>query len=283
MIGATFNQIVLSNQYTNEYVLWDEVIDPTASGLNLNGSARAALVTVTGVLDPTNSTDPGINQVDTGVAYIINGVSLVGDSDDPTEANVRSGIVYDNASKTGTLAVPTPAQVKNGVATDDTTGTLVSTDPGIANVLLDTAYTIESVAKVGTLELVVNTISGPTVKESSALTAAGDLFNISIGDSLVIAMTAKNEDGTTINLTGAEFETKFRVGSVIASFDNAKHAILDQSSLTGQFTLTINATDTQRLTPGLGKDIVTKITQGSSIIHYRADRILNVFSSDPIN
>lgn len=77
-LGVGHSSQIIGLYKLNEYVLWDAVIDPTSGGLNLNGSARSAFVTVTGTLDPTNSTDPGIANVRTATSYIINGVSFTG-------------------------------------------------------------------------------------------------------------------------------------------------------------------------------------------------------------
>lgn len=159
LLGAGHNSIQFGDYYTNEFIIWDSTIDPTSGGLNLNGASRSAFVAITGVLDPTNSTDPGIHEVATGVSYIINGVSLVGDSDEPSPADVRLGTVYDNSSKVGTLAVPAASNVKLGVAVDAGTGTLESTDPGESNVADGVDYVIESVAKTGTRGVVTNILS----------------------------------------------------------------------------------------------------------------------------
>jgi len=56
----------------------------------------------------------------------------------------------------GTCTVPAKGNVKKDVAVDDGVGTLESTDPGIGNVVKNVAYKIESVAKVGTLDVTAN-------------------------------------------------------------------------------------------------------------------------------
>ena len=103
--------------------------------------------------------------------------------DVPTAANVRSGTVYDNTLKTGTLAVPSVGNVLIGVSVDNTVGTYTGpstanvktgitygaslgstgtydgsdrwTDPGESNVRSGTAYKANSVSnnKTGTLSV----------------------------------------------------------------------------------------------------------------------------------
>lgn len=45
---------------SNEFILWDDVIDPTSGGLNLNGASRSAFVTVSGTLDPPTAPTPAV-------------------------------------------------------------------------------------------------------------------------------------------------------------------------------------------------------------------------------
>jgi len=52
--------------------------------------------------------------------------------------------------------VPAKGNVKKDVVVDDGVGTLESTDPGIGSVVKNVAYKIESVAKVGTLDVTAN-------------------------------------------------------------------------------------------------------------------------------
>lgn len=81
-----------------EFVIWDEIIDPTASGLNLSGSGRTSFVTST-AFDGT-STNPGISNVRLATNYTITGTKY-----------------------TGTLVVPALSDTKIGVAGDGGTGT----------------------------------------------------------------------------------------------------------------------------------------------------------------
>jgi hypothetical protein len=109
----------------NEFVIWDDIIDPTGTGLNLNGQSRSAFVSCS-VLDGSLYSDPGIANVRSGTAYTIAGSALTGTAAIPAAADVRSGTAVD--AGTGTLAVPTAAQTKHGVAVDGSTGTYRGAD-----------------------------------------------------------------------------------------------------------------------------------------------------------
>jgi hypothetical protein len=187
--GYTYNQVLQSAQKINEYVLWDSVIDPTSGGLNLNGSTRASFVTITGTLDPTNSTDPGIHEVSTGTAYIINGVSLTGDSDEPAQSDVRSGVQYDNNTKTGTLVTPALSNVKTGVAGDGGTGTYDGsdrwTDVGIANVRSGSAYKANSTSNnrtgIAAIPTAANVRSGTSTDATTGTLAVPAASDVRLG------------------------------------------------------------------------------------------------------
>jgi len=97
----------------NEFVIWDEIIDPTPSGLNLIGSARSEFITTT-AFDGANYTDPTVGKVSDDTSYIFAGNTLtgtVGASVDPGVVNVRENIEYkiDGSTLTGILTTPTPA------------------------------------------------------------------------------------------------------------------------------------------------------------------------------
>lgn len=156
-----------SGTYVNEFVIWNGVINPASvlldSGLGaLSGNTRTSPVTCS-VFDGSVYTDPGIAQVTNGTAYTFAGVAKTGTftcptSTDPGQNNVLNGVGYiiSGVSKTGTVVLPGVGVVQSGVAfgaNSGLTGTLLSTDPGIANVLNGVSYQINSVAKVGNVVL----------------------------------------------------------------------------------------------------------------------------------
>lgn len=160
----------------NEFVLWDDVIDPTSGGLNLNGASRSSFVSTSGLtLDPNSSTDPGVANVRSGTGYSISGVSKTGTAAIPTAANVRSGTAVD--ATTGTLAVPSAANVRFGTAVDNTTGTCRV--PSAADVRSGTNVD----ATTGTLAVpsAANVRSGTSVDNTTGTLTVPSLANTKIG------------------------------------------------------------------------------------------------------
>lgn len=96
--------LTLSSMGIDEFVIWDEVINPASVGLvsgtgALNGASRTSLVDVA-ALDRSVNTDPGTANVKTGTGYTFQGASQTGTYDgsdrwtDPGESNVKLGIQY---------------------------------------------------------------------------------------------------------------------------------------------------------------------------------------------
>jgi hypothetical protein len=140
------------------------------AGASLNGTCAvpSAANVKTGVAtDNTTGTytgsdrwsDPGFNHVETGVQYLANGVQQTGVMDEPNPANVRAGIVYDNNTKTGTLAVPAVNQVLAGIAVDNTTGTRDDAQP--SDVSAGVVYA--GGTKTGTKQTVTNLVTRATL------------------------------------------------------------------------------------------------------------------------
>jgi hypothetical protein len=328
--GYTYNQVLQSAQKINEYVLWDSVIDPTSGGLNLNGSTRASFVTITGTLDPTNSTDPGIHEVSTGTAYIINGVSLTGDSDEPAQSDVRFGVQYDNNTKTGALVTPALSDVKTGVAGDGGTGTYDGsdrwTDVGIANVRSGSVYKANSVtnnrtgtaaiptaanvrsgtatdattgtlvvptaanvrlgvavdATVGTLYQNVSVVS-ELIGQAPPSTAA-QILEITQGDTAQLDLKAVIDDALDpMDLTGATFETYIKnTDNSLTTIPNSQHtANADQVTYRGRFLCSILATQSVNFKLGKGREVVTKVTQGSEVKYLHGLKLLTVLQATP--
>lgn len=151
-LGYEPNFLGTSAFYTNECVIWDEVIDPTVSPY----AGRTDFISTTSI--------EGYSYSDPGVANVRNATSYT----------------YAGTSQTGTLVVPSLANTKIGVAGDGGTGTYDGsdrhTDPGQANVATGIQYKSNSTTnnRTGTLDSVSTitsnqTISGPT--RSATLTA----------------------------------------------------------------------------------------------------------------
>lgn len=118
-----------SNFSLEEFVLWNEIIDPTSVALvggtgSLNGASRTAFVDVAS-LNGSSYTDPGIANVKTGTSYTYNGTSLTGTytgSDrwtDPGVANVIEGVAYKADSttnnRTGTYHEAQTSEVQQSI------------------------------------------------------------------------------------------------------------------------------------------------------------------------
>lgn len=111
-----------------EFVIWDEVIDPSSVTLSsgsgaLNGASRTSWVSVEN-RDGGSYTDPGIANVLSGTVYTFEGNTLTGiyavpDYSDPGVANVRLGTEYIFNSNTLTGALDVPAVASGQADTID--------------------------------------------------------------------------------------------------------------------------------------------------------------------
>lgn len=110
------------------------------------------------------------------------------------------------------------------------------------------------------------------------------MITISQGDTVTLQLTAANGDGVEVDLTGATFTTQIRSpNGVLLTIPNADHtADPDQVANTGEFTISLTSAQTKALELGRDKEIVTKIVQGGSTIHYHAENILTVLNNFPV-
>lgn len=143
-ISFGMNSVFNSNDiYLNEFALIEGDIDVASIELTtgngaLNGSSRSAYLNIDSY---------------SGISW-------------PTVGKTRNDQTWNEyaVAKTGTLVLPSAGNVKSGTAYGDagtgSTGTLVSTDPGVSNVKTGVGYTIESSAKVGTHVEAVSTDPG---------------------------------------------------------------------------------------------------------------------------
>lgn len=146
----------------NEYVVWDEAVNPASFG------ARTDFIPDT-PLDGGNTTDPGESNVLSAVTYYVRGVLKTGTYDptarftDVDEDSVLDGVTWKfnslTANRTGTYVEAAPGVVKTGTAFGPAsayTGTLTCTNPGESNVNAGTSYTIYDVLYTGTRQTVTN-------------------------------------------------------------------------------------------------------------------------------
>jgi hypothetical protein len=109
------------------------------------------------------------------------------------------------------------------------------------------------------------------------------MIKITQGDTALLTFTAKNGEGVAVDLTGAVFSTEV-VGkdNEIVNIPNASHTVdPDQVTNTGKFVVSLTAAETAAFSAEDGKEIVTEITQGGSVINYRAANILTVYPKQP--
>lgn len=133
--------------------------DPGIANVKIGTAYQFKSVAKTGLYDGSDRwSDPGIANVRSATAYKANSTTSnrTGSAAIPAAADVRLGTAVDATA--GLLNLPAQSDVKSGVTYDNGTKTGsfaggISTDPGIANVRAGTAYQINSVDKTGTLDL----------------------------------------------------------------------------------------------------------------------------------
>lgn len=110
---------------------------------------------------------------------------------------------------------------------------------------------------------------------------AADLV-VTQGDTITFQLVAMGDDDSYHDLTGASFVTTLKgVGGAIVSISDSAHTeAANQVTDPGEFTLSLTAAQTALLQPGKGKEILTKVTQGGNIRHFRAS-ILTVLPAVP--
>lgn len=106
------------------------------------------------------------------------------------------------------------------------------------------------------------------------LALADDLV-ITQGDTVTFQLTAFDDDDTEHDLTGASFTTtlKGQGGALVTVADSAHTEDPDQATNPGEFTMSLTAAQTLALSTGTGKEILTKVTQGSNIRYYRSSSL----------
>lgn len=164
-LGGSDTRLTTSDIKLNEFVIWNEYINPASVALenttsaSLNGSSRTSFVQVS-AFDAQSSTNPGAANVLSGTSYVISGVTYTGSYSagtytDPGVGNVLSGTsyVFNSSTLTGTYSPATYS------------------DPGIANVRSGTNYIYSNSTLTGTLT-VPNAVDGtssviniPNIKE----------------------------------------------------------------------------------------------------------------------
>lgn len=114
------------------------------------------------------------------------------------------------------------------------------------------------------------------------LPARAEELVVTQGDTVTFQLVAMDDDDTEHDLSGATFTSYFKgiAGALVTVSDSAHTEAADQTADPGEFTLTLTAAQTAALAPGKNKEILTKVTQGGNIRHFRSS-ILTVLPAVP--
>jgi hypothetical protein len=215
-------------------------------------------------------TDPGISNVLSGVPYNADGVGKVGTyssaSSDPGVANVKTGTNYtiNGAFKTGTYD-----------------GSDRWSDPGPTNVAAGIAYRANNIDRIGTRGTVINSMAQASLLAQSPFGIQTQQLSITQGDAVVFNFMASTGSGG-FDLTGAVFESYFEgVNGKIIIGDSQHLKDPDQIGNKGKFTLQLLDSDSANLKTGWNMEVITKVTQGSTVEYFHGRGILQVLSPIP--
>lgn len=104
------------------------------------------------------------------------------------------------------------------------------------------------------------------------------------GDTISIGLTAIDEEGNPVDLTGAMLLTQISGinGTGAIPFLNGQHTIdPDQVNNRGQFALALSQANTQACGEGPSKQILTMSTIASAVTFFRGTNILTVYPPVP--
>lgn len=104
-------------------------------------------------------------------------------------------------------------------------------------------------------------------------------ITITRNDAVTLTITA-NKDAAGHDLTGATLETRLpgaKVGEVIVIGDDA-HTLGNQNTNPGRFSVALTAAESARLRIGDNLPIITRATQGASVVHFHGAQTLRVLS-----
>jgi uncharacterized protein YfaS (alpha-2-macroglobulin family) len=109
-------------------------------------------------------------------------------------------------------------------------------------------------------------------------------FEFTQGDDITLALTATDDQGNPINITGATFATQIlgANGSGPVTFPNSQHTIVNAAL--GQFTLTLGNGGADTTSCGLGhhKQIITALTISGLVTTCRGNNLLTVYPPVPV-
>lgn len=200
----------VTRQLCNEFVVWDEIIDPTnitlehattgvtSTGQTLNGASRTGWVDVAASVADT---DPGVANVVSGTSYVFGGSTLTGTYNPPTSVdpgigNVLSGTGYtiNDVSLTGSYNPPVwtslPAgDIRNGVEQIQAGLTQTGSFAGEVWSTITAAQIQSGVSQIQNSVTVTGTLVVPTTGNGAAGTIDLNQLKTTIKDILDTANT----------------------------------------------------------------------------------------------
>jgi hypothetical protein len=254
---------------------------------------------LTGTYDGSDRwTDPGLANVMSGVQYKANSLTLneTGTllSVDPGIGNVLSGVNYsiNSVGKTGTFSTsctdPGFHNVKHGTTyvfnstllTGDYRGADLWSDPIFNNVSNGVTYLADGVSMTGNLNSVNNVMAMGTLvaQVPGASKPQANSLTVTQGDDVAFNFVAlTGPSNTPMSLSGATL-TSYIEG---VTYDNLHHAIANQGTNPGQFSLFLSASETAALKTGSNLEVITKVVQGGKTFYLHGVGVLRVLSPKP--
>jgi hypothetical protein len=244
--------------YYNEVCIFNQAIGAYA--------ARTDFVTSLNVWGD-DWTDPGVANVYLGLQYHagLSGV-VTGILDEPAQSDVRLGVAYYEGQRVGTYD-----------------GSDRWTDPGQANVLGGVAYKANSLTANKTGTLIQNFVKQLTLQANVPPSSSAVTATITQGDACTLQLLLLADDASPFDLTGATFDSfvKGQDGGTVA-LANSKHTgNPDQVGSKGKLILSLASTDTQLFKVSQTLEIITRVTQGSSVLNFHGRAVLAVLPSIP--
>lgn len=103
-------------------------------------------------------------------------------------------------------------------------------------------------------------------------------ITITQGEAITLTLRAKVR-GAYVDLTGATLETRIpKNTSSDVAIPNGQHALANQGTHPGKFTVQILTTDSAQFRAGQYLNIITKVTQGSDVYYVHGRGVLEVRS-----
>lgn len=264
-IGQTFGP---SGSLTGTYDGSDRWTDPGLANV-LSGVQYKANSLTNNETGTLLSVDPGVGNVLSGVNYSINSVGKIGtfstSCSDPGFHNVKHGATY---------------VFNSTLFTGDYRGADLWSDPIFNNVSNGVTYLADGVTMTGNLNSVNNVMAVGTLvaQVPGASKPQANSLTVTQGDDVAFNFVAlTGPTNTPMSLSGATL-TSYIEG---VTYDNLHHAIANQGTNPGQFSLFLSASETAALKTGSNLEVITKVVQGGKTFYLHGVGVLRVLSPKP--